>query len=71
MIDVLPSLQRGDEKRTDAGRADVMEVADEAKPQGRRVPSLPFLLDRRVFGSILFGQGRLGQCDLGREAGEQ
>jgi hypothetical protein len=48
-----------------------MDVADEVKRRERRVPSLPFLLDRRVFGSILFGQGRLGQCDLGREAGEQ
>jgi hypothetical protein len=27
--------------------------------------------DRRVFGGVLFGQGRLAQRDLGREAGEQ
>ena len=48
-----------------------MDVADEVKRRERRVPSLPFLLDRRVFGGVLFGQGRLAQCDLGREAGEQ
>jgi hypothetical protein len=38
------SLRRGDEKRTDTGRADVMDVADEAKRFERRVPRLPFLL---------------------------
>jgi hypothetical protein len=64
-------LRRGDEKRTDAGRADVMDVADEAKRRERRVPRLPFLFDRRVFGGVLFGQGRFAQRDLGREAGEQ
>lgn len=48
-----------------------MEVADEAKRLERRVPRLPFLFDRRVFGGVLFGQGRFAQRDLGREAGEQ
>ena len=53
------ALRRGDEKRTDAGRADVMDVADEAKRLERRVPRFPFLFDGRVFGGVLFGQGRL------------
>jgi hypothetical protein len=60
-----------DEKRTDAGRADVMDVADEAKRLEWRVPRLPFLFDRRVFGGVLFSQGRFTHRDLGREAGEQ
>ena len=64
-------LRRGDEKRTDAGRADVMNVADEAKRLERCVPRFPFLFDRRVFGGALFGQGRFAHRDLGREAGEQ
>jgi len=65
------ALRRGDEKRTDAGRADVMDVADEAKRRERRVSRLPFLFDCRVFGGVLFGQGRFGQRDPGREASEQ
>jgi hypothetical protein len=64
------ALRRGDEKRTDAGRADVMDVADEAKRLERRVPRLPFPLDRRVFGDVLFGQGRFGLRELGNETGE-
>lgn len=48
-----------------------MDVADEAKRRERRVPRLPFLFDRSVFGGVLFGQGSFAQRDLGREAGEQ
>ncbi len=48
-----------------------MDVADEAKRRERRVPRLPFLFDRRVFGGVLFGQERFAQRDLGREASEE
>ena len=52
-------------------RADVVDVADETKRLERRVPRLPFLFDRRVFGGVLVGQGRLAHRELGGEAGEQ
>ena len=48
-----------------------MDVADEAKRFERRVPRFPFLFDGRVFGGVLFSQGRFGERGLGREAGEQ
>lgn len=48
-----------------------MDVPGEAKRFERRVPRLPFPFDRRVFGDVLFGQGKFAQRDPGRESGEQ
>jgi hypothetical protein len=47
-------------------------VALRLPPQSIKARSTTLILfDRRVFGGVLFGQGRLAQRDLGREAGEQ